>query len=73
MLSKSFFGYTKPAFRYELLSTTLPQPIQVPIPETVTLLLPRELDAVASDTIKVGARGQNRPVPELGVMHPAPR
>jgi electron transport complex protein RnfC len=56
MLSKSFFGYTKPAFRYELLSTTLPQPIQVPIPETVTLLLPRELDAVASDTIKVGAR-----------------
>ena len=55
MLSKSFFGYAKPAFRYELLSTTLPQPVDVPTPDTVTLLLPRELDAEPSETIKVGA------------------
>ena len=55
MQSKSFFGYAKPAFRYELLSTTLPQPLHVPPPDTVTLLLPRELDGAPSETIKVGA------------------
>jgi electron transport complex protein RnfC len=54
MLSKSFFGYAKPAFRYELLNTTLPQPITVPTAESVTLLLPREMGTTASDNIKVG-------------------
>ncbi len=55
MLSKSFFGYAKPAFHYELLSTTLPQPIDIPAPDKVTLMLPRELGSDASETIKIGA------------------
>jgi Na+-translocating ferredoxin:NAD+ oxidoreductase subunit C len=56
MLSKSFFGYTRLAFRYELLSTTLPQPVDVGPPKTATLLLPGELGPTQSDTVKVGAR-----------------
>ncbi len=55
MLSKSFFGYAKPAFRYELLSTTLPQPINVPPPAKATLMLPRELTGDASESIRIGA------------------
>jgi Na+-translocating ferredoxin:NAD+ oxidoreductase subunit C len=55
MLSKSFFGYAKPAFHYELLSTTLPQPIPVPATDGVTLLLPQQMGIKASEIIKVGA------------------
>jgi electron transport complex protein RnfC len=54
MLSKSFFGYAKPAFSYELLTTTLPQPITVPTADTVTLLLEREMGITPSEIIKVG-------------------
>jgi electron transport complex protein RnfC len=56
MLSKSFFGYTRPAFRYELLSKTLPVPVAVPVPNTTTLLLPGEMGPGKSETIKVGAK-----------------
>ncbi len=56
MLSKSFFGYTRPAFRYELLSTTLPLPVAVAVPKTATLLLPGEMASGKSETIKVGAK-----------------
>ncbi len=56
MLSKSFFGYAKPAFSYELLSTTLPQPISVPAPDKVTLMLPKELSSDPSEAIKIGAQ-----------------
>jgi Na+-translocating ferredoxin:NAD+ oxidoreductase subunit C len=56
MLSKSFFGYTRLAFRYELLSTTLPEPVAVGVPKTATLLLPGELGPAKSETVKVGAR-----------------
>jgi electron transport complex protein RnfC len=56
MISKSFFGYTRLAFRYELLSTTLPQPVDVGVPKTATLLLPGELGPAKSETVKVGAR-----------------
>jgi Na+-translocating ferredoxin:NAD+ oxidoreductase subunit C len=55
MLSKSFFGYAKPAFRYELLSTTLPHPVPVTATGGVTLLLPQEMGIKPSETIKVGA------------------
>ncbi len=55
MLSKSFFGYAKPAFRYELLSTALPQPIPVKATDSVTLLLPGEMGTKPSEIIKVGA------------------
>jgi electron transport complex protein RnfC len=56
MLSKSFFGYTRLAFRYELLSTTLPQPVDVGVPKTATLLLPGEMGLGKSETVKVGAQ-----------------
>lgn len=56
MLSKSFFGYAQPAFRYELLSTTLPQPIAVAVPKTATLLLPGEMGPEKSEAIRIGAR-----------------
>ncbi len=56
MLAKSFFGYTRPAFRYELLSTTLPQPVAIAVPSTATLLLPGEMGPGTSETIKVGAK-----------------
>lgn len=56
MLSRSLFGYASPAFRYELLSTTLPQPVSVPATDSVTLLLPREMGIEPSETIKVGNR-----------------
>ncbi len=56
MLSKSFFGYTRPAFRYELLSTALPMPVAVDLPGTATLLLPGEMGPGTSETIKVGAK-----------------
>lgn len=56
MLSRSFFGYAKPAFRYELLSTALPQPITVPAADSVTLLLPREKGITPSKIIKVGEK-----------------
>ncbi len=56
MLSRSLFGYASPAFRYELLSTTIPQPVSVPASDSVTLLLPKEMGMEPSETIKVGNR-----------------
>ena len=56
MLSKSFFGYTKASFAYEILSTLLEQPLNVAPPTTVTLLLPREMGVKPSSIIKVGAQ-----------------
>jgi electron transport complex protein RnfC len=54
MPSKSFFGPGKPAFRYELVSTALPEPVVATTPATVTLLLPRELPTTPSKIIKAG-------------------
>jgi electron transport complex protein RnfC len=56
MLSRSLFGYASPAFRYELLSKTLPHPVSVPATDNVTLLLPREMGMEPSEAIKVGNR-----------------
>jgi Na+-translocating ferredoxin:NAD+ oxidoreductase subunit C len=56
MLSKPFFGYAKPQFQYELLSTTLPQPKSIALPATLTVLLPRELGAAPSPNLKAGTR-----------------
>jgi len=56
MLSRSFFGYAQPAFRYELLSTALPQPVSIPVRNSVTLLLPRVFGGQPSEMIKVGAK-----------------
>jgi H+/Na+-translocating ferredoxin:NAD+ oxidoreductase subunit C len=56
MPSKSFFGPRKPAFRYELVSTALLQPLVTAMPATVTLLLPRGLPTTPSKTITVGAK-----------------
>jgi electron transport complex protein RnfC len=56
MLSKPFFGYTKPKFQYELLSAALPRPATVALPATATLLLPREMGPNPSPMLKPGAR-----------------
>lgn len=56
MLSKPFFGYAKPRFNYELLSTKFPQPLAIPVPPSVTLLLPREMGPTPSSILKAGTR-----------------
>jgi electron transport complex protein RnfC len=56
MPRRSLFGNANPAFHYELLSTTLPQPVSVPAADKVTLLLPGEMGMEPSETIKVGNR-----------------
>jgi electron transport complex protein RnfC len=56
MLSKPIFGYAKPKFSYELLSTKLPQPVPIAMPATVTLMLPREIGTIPSANLKPGTR-----------------
>ncbi|MFZ1986875.1 MAG: 4Fe-4S dicluster domain-containing protein [Desulfatitalea sp.] len=56
MLSKPIFGYAKPKFNYELLSTVFPQPVAVTLPATATLLLPREMGPTPSSSLKPGIR-----------------
>jgi Na+-translocating ferredoxin:NAD+ oxidoreductase subunit C len=56
MPSKPFFGYARPKFNYELLSTSLPQPVAITVPETVTLLLPGEMGPKPSTLLKPGTR-----------------
>ncbi len=56
MLSKPIFGYAKPKFNYELLSTKLPQPVPIAMPAAVTLLLPREMGPQPSSNLKPGTR-----------------
>ncbi len=56
MLSKPVFGYAKPKFSYELLSTAFPRPVTVPRPAQATLLLPREIGPAPSTKLKVGTR-----------------
>jgi Na+-translocating ferredoxin:NAD+ oxidoreductase subunit C len=56
MLSKPFFGYAKPRFHYELLSTALPQPAAVSTPASITVLLPREMGPKPSPLLKPGTR-----------------
>ncbi|MDA8140491.1 MAG: 4Fe-4S dicluster domain-containing protein [Desulfobacteraceae bacterium] len=56
MLSKPFFGYAKPKFNYEQLSTQLPRPTAVATPATVTLLLPRAMGPKPSTLLQPGTR-----------------
>lgn len=56
MLSKPFFGYAKPRFQYELLSTALPQPTAVASTAAMTVLLPREMGPSPSPLLKPGTR-----------------
>jgi Na+-translocating ferredoxin:NAD+ oxidoreductase subunit C len=56
MLSKPFFGYAKPRFQYEILSAALPQPKAIATPDTMTVLLPREMGPQPSTTLKAGTR-----------------
>ena len=57
MLTKPIFGYAKPRFNYELLSTRLPEPVPMGMPATVTLLLPREMGPAPSPKLKPGTDG----------------
>lgn len=56
MLSRPFFGYARPRFNYELLSTALSRPVTIAIPDTVTLLLPGQMGPRPSTKLTVGAR-----------------
>jgi electron transport complex protein RnfC len=56
MLSKPIFGYAKPKFYYELLSTAFPQPVAVAMAATATLLLPREMGTTPSALLNPGTR-----------------
>ena len=56
MISKPLFGYARPKFNYELLSTSLPQPVAISVPDTVTLLLPGEMGPNPSKLLKPGMR-----------------
>lgn len=56
MLSKPIFGYAKPKFSYELLSTVFPQPVNIAVPTAATLLLPREMGPTPSSMLKPGIR-----------------
>ncbi|MBI5063147.1 MAG: hypothetical protein HZB87_06715, partial [Desulfatitalea sp.] len=56
MLSKPVFGYARPKFNYELLSTVFPQPVTVSRPASATLLLPREMGPTPSTALKIGMR-----------------
>lgn len=53
---KSFFGYAKPSFTYELLSTATPPLVSIAVPSSVTLLLPGEKDRTPPRALKVGAQ-----------------
>ncbi len=56
MLSKPIFGYAKPEFNYELLSTVFPQPVTIPRPASATVLLPRPMGPAPSTQLKIGMR-----------------
>ena len=53
-MTRSFFGFSKPGFEYELLTDTLPVPEEIATPPTVTLLLPEALKKLDSGLIKIG-------------------
>ena len=53
-MTRSFFGFSKPCFEYELLTDTLPVPEEIAAPATVTLLLPEALEKLDSGLIKIG-------------------
>ena len=53
MRKRSFFGLSKPCFRYELATAAAAEPTTIPVPETVTLCIKKELKRT-STVLKVG-------------------
>lgn len=56
MLKRSFFGMSKPCFKYETLTHALPTPVDIPVPEKVTLYINKALTRTGGIKIKVGDR-----------------
>lgn len=54
MLKRSFFGLSKPSFKYETLTHALPEPVKVPVPEHVTLYIKKEMIRTDSPLLKIG-------------------
>ncbi len=54
MLKRSFFGLSKPSFKYETLTHALPDPVKVPVPEHVTLYIKKEITRTDSSFLKIG-------------------
>ncbi len=53
MRKRSFFGLSKPSFRYELATGAIADPVAIPTPETVTLYIKQEMKRTSS-SLKVG-------------------
>jgi electron transport complex protein RnfC len=60
MRKRSFFGLSIPTFNYELATDSLPEPVRIPVPETLTIYIKQELkrtgDLKVGTTVKTGQR-----------------
>ena len=54
MIKKSLLGFAKPRLEYELLKDPPPEPIEIPVPESVTILLDGPYNPKASPALKQG-------------------
>ncbi len=54
MIKRSFFALSKPRLNYDLLDAGLKAPETLPVPSTLTLLLPEEIDSTKQALIKKG-------------------
>jgi electron transport complex protein RnfC len=54
MIKKSFFGFVKPRLKYELLTDPLPNPVEIPVPKSITLLLDGPFNPKESPLFKEG-------------------
>ncbi|WDP92474.1 MAG: 4Fe-4S dicluster domain-containing protein [Desulfobacter sp.] len=54
MIKRSFFALSKPRLNYDLLDAGLKAPETIPVPSSLTLLLPEEIDSTKQALIKKG-------------------
>ena len=54
MIKRSFFALSKPKLTYDLLDADLKAPETIPVPASLTLLLPEEIDSTKQALIKQG-------------------
>ncbi len=54
MIKRSFFALSKPRLTYDLLDADLKSPETIPVPASLTLLLPEEIDSTKQALIKQG-------------------
>ena len=54
MIRKSLLGFVKPRLEYELLKDTIQEPVEIPVPESVTILLDGPYNPKESTLLKQG-------------------